>query len=115
MTKLISAFLVILSSLFLLSGCSSSSSNYGYYDDYEYEDSYGDEEDVVTSDNWDCTGDCSGHEAGYEWASDNGITNSYDCGGNSDSFIEGCEAYANEYQMENEEEEYYEDDYGYEY
>ncbi len=43
-----------------------------------------------------CTEDCSGHEAGYEWAEDKGITDSSDCGGNSNSFIEGCEAYAEE-------------------
>lgn len=43
-----------------------------------------------------CTVDCSGHEAGYEWAADKGISDPSDCGGNSDSFIEGCEAYANE-------------------
>ncbi len=50
----------------------------------------------LTRDNWDCTGDCSGHEAGYEWADDKGISDPSDCGGNSESFIEGCEAYANE-------------------
>lgn len=50
----------------------------------------------ITSDNWECTGDCSGHDAGYEWASDNDISDPSDCGGKSTSFIEGCEAYANE-------------------
>jgi len=50
----------------------------------------------ITRDNWECTGDCSGHEAGYEWAMDQGISDPSDCGGNSESFIEGCEAYANE-------------------
>lgn len=43
-----------------------------------------------------CTVDCSGHEAGYNWAADNDITDPNDCGGNSWSFIEGCEAYAEE-------------------
>jgi|GEM_PF-2287285 len=43
-----------------------------------------------------CTQDCSGHEAGYEWAEDNGITDMDDCEGNSQSFIEGCQAYAEE-------------------
>lgn len=47
---------------------------------------------------YDCTDDCSGHEAGYDWANRHGITNPNDCGGNSQSFIEGCEAYANEHQ-----------------
>lgn len=43
-----------------------------------------------------CTVDCSGHEAGYNWAADNGITDPASCGGNSWSFIEGCRAYAEE-------------------
>jgi hypothetical protein len=50
---------------------------------------------------YDCIGDCSGHEAGYQWAEDNDINNPDDCGGNSNSFIEGCESYAEE----NEDEE----------
>lgn len=45
-----------------------------------------------------CTSDCSGHDAGYEWAENNGITDAGECGGNSQSFIEGCEAYAEEAQ-----------------
>jgi hypothetical protein len=32
----------------------------------------------------------SGHSAGFEWAQEN---NTGSCGGNSDSFIEGCEEY----------------------
>ncbi len=43
-----------------------------------------------------CTEDCSGHEAGYDWASEKGITDPDDCGGNSNSFIEGCRSYAEE-------------------
>lgn len=38
----------------------------------------------------------SGHDAGYEWAEENGIDNFDDCGGNSDSFIEGCQSYVEE-------------------
>lgn len=45
---------------------------------------------------YDCTEDCSGHEAGYNWADDNGISDPDDCGGNSQSFEEGCRAYAEE-------------------
>ena len=52
-----------------------------------------------------CTGNCSGHEAGYEWAEENDITDPSDCDGNSNSFIEGCEAYAEEYDDENNEDE----------
>lgn len=84
--------------------------------DWDYSDSINnedyDEDELITSDNWECTGDCSGHEAGYDWADEEGITDPSDCSGNSDSFIEGCEAYANEYQMSEDEQEY---DYGYEY
>ncbi len=43
-----------------------------------------------------CTQDCSGHEAGYNWAENKGITDPDDCGGNSNSFIEGCRSYAEE-------------------
>ncbi|MGA0607964.1 hypothetical protein ACO2Q0_18395 [Phenylobacterium sp. VNQ135] len=45
-----------------------------------------------------CTDDCSGHGAGYEWAQENDITDPADCNGNSDSFVEGCEAFAEAYQ-----------------
>lgn len=45
---------------------------------------------------YDCTEDCSGHEAGYDWAGDNGVSDPDDCGGNSQSFVEGCRAYAEE-------------------
>lgn len=57
-----------------------------------------------------CTEDCSGHEAGYQWAEDNGIEGPDDCGGRSNSFIEGCMTYAEEYQeqaKENEEDRYW--------
>lgn len=43
-----------------------------------------------------CTKDCSGHEAGYAWAEQNGVDHPDNCGGNSQSFIEGCQAYAEE-------------------
>lgn len=32
----------------------------------------------------------SGHDAGYQWAQDHSITNPDECGGNSQSFREGC-------------------------
>lgn len=38
-----------------------------------------------------CTDDCSGHDAGYEWAEEHDITDADDCTGNSQSFVEGCE------------------------
>lgn len=43
-----------------------------------------------------CTVDCSGHEAGYQWAEEKGIADPDDCSGNSNSFVEGCRAYAEE-------------------
>ena len=49
-------------------------------------------EDV--GDSGDCTEDCSGHDAGFEWARDQGVTDSSECSGDSQSFVEGCEAFA---------------------
>ena len=49
-----------------------------------------------TFEGYPCTVDCSGHEAGYEWAEEKGLDDPDDCGGNSNSFIEGCMAYAEE-------------------
>ncbi len=43
-----------------------------------------------------CSSDCSGHEAGYQWAARLDITEHADCGGNSNSFIEGCMEYVEE-------------------
>jgi hypothetical protein len=45
-----------------------------------------------------CTVDCSGHQAGYDWAERHDIDNENNCRGNSDSFIEGCKAYVREQQ-----------------
>jgi hypothetical protein len=41
-----------------------------------------------------CTRDCSGHEAGYAWAQRKGVTEKSQCTGKSQSFIEGCWAWA---------------------
>ncbi len=49
-----------------------------------------------------CTQDCSGHEAGYEWAERQGIDDPDDCSGNSNSFIEGCQAWADEQQEQDD-------------
>jgi len=45
---------------------------------------------------YDCTEDCSGHQAGYGWAEENDIYDIDDCYGNSQSFEEGCYAYVEE-------------------
>jgi hypothetical protein len=50
-----------------------------------------------------CTSDCSGHDAGYRWADENQVLDPSACGGNSQSFIEGCMAYAEAYQAALEE------------
>jgi hypothetical protein len=47
---------------------------------------------------YECTVDCSGHEAGYKWAEEHGISDGDDCDragehSNSPSFAEGCHAY----------------------
>jgi len=54
--------------------------------------------EVDNSGDYSCTQDCSGHEAGFEWAQQNDVTDTYNCGGNSQSFIEGCEAFAEQRQ-----------------
>lgn len=47
-----------------------------------------------------CMEDCAGHVAGYQCDEEKGIEHPDDCGGNSQSFIEGCEAYAESVQRE---------------
>jgi len=47
---------------------------------------------------YECTEDCSGHEAGYAWAEEHAISDGDDCDAagehsNSPSFAEGCHAY----------------------
>ena len=69
---------------------------YGEYD--ARRDSYGGSKGSYGGNG--CTSDCSGHEAGYAWAEDKGITDPDNCGGNSWSFIEGCRAYAEEHEGE---------------
>lgn len=44
----------------------------------------------------DCLDDCSGHEAGFEWAKENAVYDASLCLGDSNSFVEGCKAYAEE-------------------
>jgi hypothetical protein len=41
-----------------------------------------------------CKGSCSGHEAGWRWAQHRQISDPAQCRGRSESFVEGCEAYA---------------------
>lgn len=37
-----------------------------------------------------CTEDCSGHRAGYKWATESHVSDERRCSGNSVSFIQGC-------------------------
>lgn len=71
-----------------LSGCAA-----GDEEAAEYEQS---DNQIGTFMGYDCTEDCSGHQVGYEWAEERGITDPDDCGGKSVSFEEGCRAYAEE-------------------
>ncbi|MGE3746618.1 MAG: hypothetical protein AB7G25_13085 [Sphingomonadaceae bacterium] len=43
-----------------------------------------------------CTEDCSGHDAGRQWAEDHGVSDESECGGKSWSFQEGCVSYVEE-------------------
>ena len=70
--------------------------NFGCQNKYQ-ENYYTEEENSDTFHGYECTQDCNGHEAGYEWAEEKGITDPDDCGGESQSFIEGCRAYTEEY------------------
>lgn len=88
-------FVILFFSCIFLSGCDEETEY--IHEDFDNGSSIDMEvDDSITEDNWECTDDCSGHNAGYEWAEEKGISDPSDCGGNSSSFIEGCEAYANE-------------------
>lgn len=57
----------------------------------------------------DCTADCSGHQAGYDWAEEKGISDEDDCdtagdSSNSPSFAEGCKAFVNGDDLSNKDE-----------
>jgi hypothetical protein len=41
-----------------------------------------------------CGTDCIGHQQGYSWASAHKISNPEECRGTSETFIEGCRAFA---------------------
>lgn len=52
----------------------------------------------------DCTEGCEGHDAGFEWAKEHGVTDQSECDGDSQSFIEGCQSYASTLEAKTEEE-----------
>jgi hypothetical protein len=88
----------VLASLFSvgLAACGTSSDHSDEEVDQAYDhaaDSLGDATFEDVGDTSQCTQDCSGHEAGFEWARDNGVSDGSDCSGDSQSFVEGCQAY----------------------
>lgn len=46
-----------------------------------------------TFDSYECTDDCSGHQAGYDWAEENDIDDESSCDTPSQSFNEGCQSF----------------------
>ncbi|WP_367256265.1 hypothetical protein [Pseudomonas sp. stari2] len=46
-----------------------------------------------TFDGYECTDDCSGHQAGYDWAEQKGIDDENSCSTPSESFNEGCQSF----------------------
>jgi len=52
------------------------------------------EDNPNLSDSYSCTSDCSGHQAGYDWARSNNICDPSYSSGNSQSFNEGVRAWS---------------------
>lgn len=48
---------------------------------------------AATFDGNTCVGDCSGHQAGYDWAEQNNVDDESSCSAPSASFNQGCESY----------------------
>lgn len=99
------AIFLIFSSINNESGISSQFGNYSTSTDTgdkSYETEAPSEEYKTTNslefNGYECTIDCSGHEAGYEWAEEHGITQDDvdNYSGNSNSFMEGMQSYVNE-------------------
>jgi len=110
--KKVIIILAILITIFLLfsltnskNSPSSQSDDYSTSEDiddkiYETETSSGENVtiDSLEFNGYECTVDCSGHEAGYEWAEEHGITQEDvdNYSGNSNSFMEGMQSYVDE-------------------
>ena len=94
--------ITLLSCSALVGGCSSSEASDAHqeqaYEGAQDDLSHSTFEDV--GDTSECTEDCSGHEAGFEWAKEQGVTDTSECSGDSQSFQEGCEAYASAIETE---------------
>ena len=104
-------YLITLMLIAPLFGCGSGS-RYSDYNDYEnsaisneekstYTDADASDvnpEDVEQPDFNGCIHDCSGHEAGFEWARNNDVTDEIECGSRSQSFHDGCVQFVDERQ-----------------
>lgn len=51
---------------------------------------------TATFDGYQCEGDCSGHQAGYDWAEQSDVDDESSCSTPSASFNEGCQSYIDE-------------------
>lgn len=80
-------YILPLIAILTLTACSGGSGG-GKYDDYQEEP----EEASIEESPYD---EGTGHNAGYVWAQTNGLTDPSECGGDSDSFIQGCQEYVN--------------------
>lgn len=98
-TLVVVGIIIFFGWLFLSSTNSSSSSTNEY--NAGYESTVEDESNLKEPEEfhgYECSDDCSGHEAGYEWGDENGICSEYGSGDEytgsySDSFNEGVTAY----------------------
>jgi len=55
---------------------------------------------------YECTDDCSGHSAGYEWGEQHNVASEQDCPeGRSQSFYEGCVVYTEDSSRGSEEDD----------
>jgi hypothetical protein len=91
--KVINIFWMLLAA-FLLYTCTKKESPQKAYNSYTYPAPIS--KPNLQFGRYDCTVDCSGHQAGYEWAERYSIDDENDCSGNSQSFIEGCKQYVDE-------------------
>jgi len=60
---------------------------------------------AATFDGNTCLGDCSGHQAGYDWAEQNDVDDESSCSTPSASFNQGCESYVEENAASDDEDE----------
>lgn len=80
---------------------SSSDNSSDIYESSTVENDYESVEEPQEFNGYECSDDCSGHEAGYNWADENDICSEYGYGdeyydSSSDSFNEGVTSYIEE-------------------